>query len=645
MASVEVFCRNVKTILAQRNIRIKDLAERIGLSESYLSLVLNGLRKNLNDEYKDRIASYLNLSLSQLYSEDLGASVASEQAPVFVEDPDRKETARLVETFLSSTNLGYARPSFYVALSTLSDKESRVVRAFLRTVLDDLARSEKTGRETPQTGGALSEQEKALLALYVLAGDDARLDWVKAASALESAEFELTTEGLVAKSLLTIREDAGVRRASVHGTHMQASSVFTLAKLRDLHMTLASAMIALPDEGPFFEKRVAEHFIRAGRNREALEHLDRAARLLETSRLWRDAAETWHRASILAAILDDPMRRGNCLAEAAKCLGAAGDYDAANEFGSYACRIAQEMGKPRTVGYVCIMMGYMLGQHDPDAAIDWYRRGLKVTDLDDLTHGILFGNLISTLLEAEKLDEAENTIRQARRWAAGRSGQDLGTLDIMIPIGMGLIEFRRRNWKAARTHFEDALAKSQGSKRHVALVWLNMGKLMYREDSQKAAGEYLVKAREAYLELDMKLYSAYADIEIAKTALREGDYDEASRMISAAEPLLEEKSVLEKGWVSLIRGCLSRAKNRQSQAVEYGRKAVDVFQREEAERELALAALWMSDLYSEMGDAQQATFMERRAFQIYERRHWDIRELHRERALLQPRTGLETKPD
>jgi transcriptional regulator with XRE-family HTH domain len=70
MASIETFANNVKRLLAQRNIRIKDLAARIGLSESYLSLVLNGTRKNLNDEYKDRIASVLNVPMSLLYSEN-----------------------------------------------------------------------------------------------------------------------------------------------------------------------------------------------------------------------------------------------------------------------------------------------------------------------------------------------------------------------------------------------------------------------------------------------------------------------------------------------------------------------------------------------------------------------------------------------
>jgi len=639
VASAEVFYSNVKTILAQRSIRIKDLAERIGLSESYLSLVLNGLRKNLNDEYKDRIASYLNLSLSQLYSEDLGATVSDVPAPVFVEDPDRKETARLVETFLTATNLSSVRPSFYVALSGLNDKESRTVRAFLRTVLADLAKYKDVRPAAAQTAKPLTDMEKTLLAIYSLAGDEARLEWVRSSSGLAESEFGAMTQELADRSLVVLKDDAGVRRVSVLGTHVQASSVFTLTKLRDVHMSLASAMVALPDEGPFFEKRVAEHYVRAGKNKESLEHLSRSAKLLESAGLWREAAETWHQASILFGILADTTGRGNCLAEAAKCLGAAGDFDEANEFANYACRLIQEFGKPHAVGYVCIMMGYMLGQHDPVAAVDWYRKGLKVTDLDDANHGILLGNLVSTLLEAERMDEAENTLREARRWSAGRAEQDLGTLRIMIPIGLGLIEFRRRNWKTARTHFEDALVATQGSKQHRALASQNMGMLMYRDDDQKAAKEYLLKAKEAYWELGMKLYSAYSDIELAKVALREGDFEEATRRVNAAEPLLEEKSALEKGWVSLIRGCISRAQNRQAQAIDYGRRAVDMFQREEAERELSVAALWMSDLYNDAGDSQQATFMERRAFQIYEKRHWDIRELRRERALLEPEKG------
>ena len=635
MASVEVFCSNVKTILAQRSIRIKDLAERVGLSESYLSLVLNGLRKNLNDEYKDRIASCLNFTLSQLYSEGFGAALPS-SAPVFLEDPDRKETTRLIETFVATTNLSHVRPSFYAALAGLNDRDSRVVRSFFRTLMSNLAREGSLPAGSTAGAMSLTPQEKMLLAIYSLAGDGARLVWVKIASAMDDAEFETLTANLAAKSLIRITDDVGGRRSSLQGVDVPASAVFALTKLRDIHLSLASVMLTHSDEGPFFERSVADHFIKAGRDKDALEHLRKAARLMESSGLWREAAETWHRASIICGVLDDVAGRSNCLADAAKCLCAVGEFAEANEFGSYACRLIQQMGKPRAVGDVCIMMGNMLLQHDLEAATDWYRRGLTSVRLDDPGHGILLGNLASTLLEAGKLDEAENTLKEARRWSVGRDSTEIGSLNVKIPMGLGLIEYQRRNWKLARSHFEAALAESEGTKGPLDTAWHNLGMIMYRDDNSKMAKEYLAKAQEVYWQRVNKLPWAYAAIEMAKVALREGDLEEAARRVNAAEPFFEEKSVLAKGWSSLIRACIDRGQHRQTQAIENARKAVDIFQRENAERELAVAALWLSSLCQESGDSQQATFLERRAFQIYEKKHWDIRELHRERSLLEP---------
>ncbi|MEX0974694.1 MAG: tetratricopeptide repeat protein [Bacillota bacterium] len=635
MTSVEVFCSNVKTILAQRSIRIKDLAERVGLSESYLSLVLNGSRKNLNDEYKDRIASCLNMTLSQLYSEGFGTSALTPD-PIFVEDPDRKETIRTVDMFLSSTHLDGARPSFYVALAGLSDRDARTVRSFLSAVLTGLSLHDGTSMMSQPSVMSMPEQERRLLAIYSLAGDSAKLEWVRAAADLDSATFDQVTEGLTAASVVNLVDDGAGRRARVTINTVPASSIYTSRKLGDIHLALAAAMLTYSDEGPYFEKAVAEHFLRAGMPAESLDHLQKAARLMELTGLWREAAGAWHQASILCGTLSNINGRSNCLADAAKCLCAAGEFVEANEFGSYACRLIEEFGEPRSIGYVCIMMGNMLLQHDLGAAIDWYRRGLRTAPLDDPAHGILLGNLASTLLEAGKLDEAENTLKEARRWSVGRDSTEIGSLNVKIPMGLGLIEYQRRNWKLARTHFEDALAQSGSNKSHSVTAWHNLGMLMYRDDNTKMAREYLTKAQDTYWQLGAKVYWAYAAIELAKVALREGDLDEPAGHINAAEPFLEEKSVLAKGWVRLIRACVDRGQRRPNQAIGNGRKAVDIFQRENAERELAVTALWLSSLYQESGDSQQATFLERRAFQIYEKKHWDIRELHRERSLLEP---------
>jgi tetratricopeptide (TPR) repeat protein len=406
--------------------------------------------------------------------------------------------------------------------------------------------------------------------------------------------------------------------------------------LRDIHLAIASAMVTYQDQGPFFEKVVAEHFLKAGRNRESLERFRRSARLMESAGLWREAAETWHQASVMCGILDDPGGRSNCLAEAAKCLSAAGEYGEADEFGSYACRLFQERGDAQAVGDVCIMMGNMLRAHDLEGAAEWYRKGIRATPPEDTQHGRLLGNLASVLLEASRLDEAENTLKEALRWAAGRDPAEISLTSMKIALNLGLIEYQRRNWKQARTHFESCLEQAKVPDAPLDTVWHNLGMLMYRDDNVKMAREYLIKAQNLYWERGNKLPWAYAAIELAKVALRAGDPEEARRHLRSAEPYLEDKSLHEKGWVMLIQGCIDHEQRRLNQAIDNGRKAVDIFQREAAERDLACAALWLSSLYAEAGDPQQAAFLERRAFQIYEKRHWDVRELHRERSLLQP---------
>lgn len=644
MASVEVFCRNVKTVLAQRNIRFKDLAERIGLSESYLSLFLTGSRKNLNDEYKDRIAACLNMTLSQLYSEEFGSAVFS-AGPIFVEDPDRVDTVRLIETFLSAIHLEGARPAFYSVLAGFSDRDARTVRSFLSGVLGHLSNQDGQSEKSGSDVISLPEQERSLLAIYSIAGEGARLEWVQAASGLDRNTFTRLSENLADRDFIRLTEDVVGRRSTVARNEVPVSSMFTSRKLRDIHLTLAAAMQILGDQGPYFEKALAEHFIKAGRNGEALEHVKKAARLMESSGLWREAAEAWHQASILYGTLNNVGERSNCLADAAKCLCAAGEFTEASEFGNYACRLIEEFCEPRSVGYVCIMMGNMLRAHDLEAAAEWYRKGIKSTPPEDSGRGVLLINLAATLLEAGKLDESENILKETLRWSAGKDVPEVGSINLKVSLSLGLIEYQRRNWKKAKAHFESCLEQAQVSGAPLETAWHNLGMLMYRDDNVKMAREYLVKAQDVYRERGNMLSWAYAAIELAKVALRAGDLEEARKQVRAAEPYLEEKSLHEKGWVLLIRGCIDHGQRLVNQAVENGRKAVDIFQREAAERDLACAALWLSSLYTEVGDLQQATFLERRAFQIYDKRHWDVRELRRERSLLEPAKDTTRRDD
>lgn len=633
MASVDVFCRNIKTILAQRSIRIKDLAERVGLSESYLSLVLNGTRKNLNDEYKDRIASCLNVTLSQLYSEEF-SSMSQRAQPVFVEDPARVEMIRLVDAFLSKTGLEESRAAFLSAIALLGDQDARTVRSFISSLLANTA---KAGGGAGQTAAllSLSEPERNLLAVYSIAGDGARQEWVLAASSLSKEDFDDLTGKLRSKNLITVSEDTEGQRYRLIVDPPPVSSVFTSRKLREIHLTLAAAMQQYPDEGISFETALAQHLSKAGRDADSFVHLRIAARLLEAANQWEEAAKTWHQASVVCGITGSADDRSNCLADAARCLCAAGQYREANELAEYACGVLASHN-PRAISNVCVVMGNMLWEHDMATAIAWYRKGIAATPAERPEYGRLLVNFAAASLGAGKLDQAENALKEASRWIAGKDESEVKLLRFYIELNLGHIEYQRRNWKKARNHFKSCLPEAQATGERLDTIWDNLGKLMYRDDDMEAAKDYLIKAQELYLERGYKQFWAGATVELAKVSLRAGDLDAAMDHINSAEPHLAEPASVEKGWSLLVRGCVENGKHRVNEAAEWGRKAVEVFQREGAERDLAVAALWLSAVFDGIGDAQQSQFLQRRAFQIYEKRHWDIRELHRERSLLEP---------
>jgi hypothetical protein len=109
-------------------------------------------------------------------------------------------------------------------------------------------------------------------------------------------------------------------------------------------------------------------------------------------------------------------------------------------------------------------------------------------------------------------------------------------------------------------------------------------------------------------------------------------------------PHIDEQANRERGWIWLIRGCIHRNAGRLPQAAESGRQAVDCFQREGAQRDLACAALWLSQVFKEMGNSQEERLMEKRAFQIYEKA-LGHRELHRECSLLSPAKSKPSRGD
>lgn len=154
MRSSDIFRLNVKELMASQGLKVKDLADMVGLSASYLSLILSGDRGNLSDLHKDAVALALGTTVSRLYAPPDDALFGTAERPADYGRPARfeekspgdalSETARFdgrtvaatplqgrprdiraLEDFLNVLNIRdpYLLKAIYRELNYLSDRE------------------------------------------------------------------------------------------------------------------------------------------------------------------------------------------------------------------------------------------------------------------------------------------------------------------------------------------------------------------------------------------------------------------------------------------------------------------------------------------------------------------------------------------
>ena len=84
---------------------------------------------------------------------------------------------------------------------------------------------------------------------------------------------------------------------------------------------------------------------------------------------------------------------------------------------------------------------------------------------------------------------------------------------------------------------------------------------------------------------------------------------------------------------------MERSRGAYRQAKNLAARSIELFQQDESSREIACASLWLSNLLEETGDRVCVEQLRNRAYSIYSRNRWDLRELHRECSLLNPRSS------
>lgn len=634
MSSLELFAKNVRLLLEKRGWRIRDLADRTGISGAYLSQVLNGTKKNISDEYKDRIACALGVSVGCLYSD---TPIGSEDDWLFVSNlhHEREELKSIVDTFLARTGLEDARSAFHAGCGLLNEKDARLVARYISGVLGALS---STGY-SDGTVEPLTSDLTRLFSYCWLAGSGARVEWIREICGLEDEEFRQGIQRLSEMGYLHLVEESGSTRVRIAPSvpSPPLSSLFSQRGLQSTSLALAFAMQVFPDEGPAFEARLSDVLLKAGRYAEAFQHMQTAAKMLESIGHWHPAAEHWHRAAVIAGIISRGQMRVRCLCQAARCAAKTGDLEFTDSIGRRALALAQTPGQPAWQSvYVCISMGNAFQDLDLHCALKWYEKGLSCDEQRSQWYASLVLNVTGVLLQMKRTGEAEQYLGHLEKWIrCNQSFQSVGHYRQRCFEMTGIVLMQRHDWVGARKAFEETIAQSQGKQTASAgVAWHGLGLLSYYEDKCEQSREYYSLAEDCFLRLGLERQLEALYVDMAKVAVRKGAFKKAEELLSRSE-----KCPHEQPWILLLRACIAGSRGYGATAIRLAKAAIDGFRSRDFENETACATLWLSKLLVENGNLADARFYENWAFSIYNRRRWDVKHLLQQCSLLGARAS------
>ena len=616
MKSQDAFRLNVKSLMDRQGLRVKELADMVGLSPSYLSLVLSGGRANLSDQRKDAIALALGTTVWELYRPpepgafDEASTREARPGPERRADPAfllrRKRDIGPFEDLIRVLNVSDRTLllAFYRELNSLSDDEVRSLGAMFRRVLSSwkhLGERDRLG--SLETGGAADASEVPSVHGQLMGPDERTLLWL--ASYLSSLFGEASLafirlacswpEERLHRALEALASVGAVRVASsdeAGGTDrdpdritvrpaagmepQRASSWVPLSSRRKMLLALAESLDqeegtapkgGLPRPRP---DQLAELYLEAGELRRARSWYERAALEEVSSGMWRVAKDHLLVVSSLDNILGT----------------SAGDRVPAIQM----------------LATVCSNLG------DTDEALVYQERNVAYWEQagppSDLVRGLLMAS--SMLARRREWVEAEERLDRALKVSHGNYA-----LEARVRLGLASLLAERGRLTRCREECETAMdlggrARDQGLVAEAAL-WLGRV-FLWRGDFARAA-QYLNRALSLSEHGETDLMQR-TRLEMARLRFEEGAFVVARGHLD--EVLRQAGSVVDPSVESAARALLSRCIGRASQARDLDLQrslaysARDFFQGADDKRGLVWALIACAEAEAASGRAAEA---------------------------------------
>lgn len=528
MKSSEVFRENVKKLMAKRGIKVKELASMVGLSPSYLSLILSGERENLSDFHKDAIALALGVSVWQLLKDDGETEVEISPVPAQVipqlASSDIPEAILAIDDFLLALGVDdlALKTALYRRLNSLSGQELAKLGRVIRGTLEDWNRI-RDSRSTAAAAGPVQvvspptsptelRQDWAGRPAEVILDDDLRtlaaalsltmdvpggvpadvlveaLKWPVGRVVAGLEWFQERQLAYIAKDdeggiVTCINEDDFWRRARKY---------LSPAHLRELSSSLARALKDLGRDD--VTACVAALFLAAG-------DLERARECYRKA--WEHSMEErqWSRArgflevelGLLRLLEGPPYERAYCYGMLAICCMGLGELSHARDAQIKALEIWRSLDKiPETVQALEFLAVVEARACNWDQAQKAIEQALELASTGE-TEARLRCTLGEILLERGHLGRAKTEMERALELS--RTIDYLSGLQRSL-LGLGVLAIEKGKSDDARTNLNRVLALSQKGDRQQGLrARLELGRLFLMEGKAPSALEQFREAR------------------------------------------------------------------------------------------------------------------------------------------------------
>lgn len=667
MNSAEVFSNNVKNIMKKKGMKLKELAEGIGLSASYLSLVLNNCRGNLSDVYRDRIATVLNTSVADLYTEveeerDDVVQIIDTQIPIT--DKERILQLGVLEDAIKLLENGYpdVQTAFYYGFGSLTEEEAVTVTRFFRRVIDkylslrEAFASPRDGNDNISTNrnenckekqreflkkihSEFHEGSQTVLAFVAIIGDGCSLELLEELTHISREIIKFHLHELAQASLIEIEEvmEDSIIRFRDNVVEKSAYRLMNPARRAEIHRQVARILEARSDASYKTLYKIVTHYQKAGCIDKSLEYSLKAAECACNLQQYRHSLKHYADAAVLLKYNNQDEDLAKIYQQMAIIHKSLFNEKEAFHYFNISSELYRKCKNEKGTAIVLCEIGSI-----------WFLRGeikKAIADLEksltvfrklkekDESYGQILIRLGSAYGRQGQLEQALSYYQEARCFITKKGYRDLLG---QVLTGLGLIAMRQRRWEEAVDYFIEALreVENDGTQRTRALAFGNLGLAYLEKGNLEEAIATLKKSIEFYTQAGDARYGAYASVTIAKAYLQKGDLRESLRYAEETLPILQQaKDEAEMAEAFRVIGHIARVRKEWRIAVRFLEESVKLLQdckwkndNQKITEQLAQAYYDLGSTLKEKGDMVGEVYC-RKAYDFYAQYQLNIKYL------------------